>query len=107
MLGPEPVPQRAEGRGECAQAAEPHCGLTCTAVCQPILSSQADSPAHLALRPDLAKPLPCLLPLLLKLSKPCNLLVLLLFSHSHLPLVLGYELNPGLLSFPAVGCVLS
>lgn len=52
-------------------------------------------------------PLPCLLPLLLKLSKPCNLLVLLLFSHSHLPLVLGYELSSGLLSFPAVGCVLS
>lgn len=57
MLGLEPLPQWAEGRGECAQAAEPHCGLMCTAVCQPILS-QADSPGRLALWPDLAKPLP-------------------------------------------------
>lgn len=67
---------------------------------QPILPSGQTLQNH-------SPPLPCLLPLLLKLSKPCNLLVLLLFSHSHLPLVLGYELNPGLLSFPAVGCVLS
>lgn len=45
---------------------------------------------------------PHLLPLLLKLPEPGNLLVPLLFSHGHLPLVLGYELSLGLLSFPAI-----
>lgn len=43
-----------------------------------------------------------LVSLLLQLPKSCHLLVLLLCSQGQLPLVLGYELSPGLLSFPAV-----
>lgn len=81
-----------------------HCGL------QPVPTSLFHRPLTViwpVLTKPLPSPLPRLLPLLLKLPKPCNLLVLLLFSCGHLPLVLGDELSLGLLSFPAIGCMLS
>lgn len=110
-LSLEASSQWAEGKEESVHRLQSHPALSWA-----LLSASQSSHAYSSvpcpvLWPVLAKPLltplPCLMPLLLKLPKPCNLLVLLLLSHGHLPLVLGYELSPGPLSFLAVRCMLS
>lgn len=103
MLSLEPLSHRAEGKGESVHRLQSH-----TVVSRALLSSsqpsQAQAPScHLA-NPSKTTPAsaPRLLPLLLKLPEPGNLLVSFLFSRGHLPLVLGCKLGPGLLSFPAI-----